>query len=966
MRVQLAVALTFVAALLIGVDLSYSQRVSEYKTETFSIKEYVNAPKELSGEADNEISKYGLPFKFTYDGVEYSEGQELAISSNGWMMFGTDNASPKINWDIVGDKEVPRAISIFSHDMVVGGIYIGVEGESPDRVFSVEFRDMRFIESEKPSVHAQIKLYEGSNNIEFIYSENGLEMFPKEIFGVGLNGAESKKEEFSFLRYENAFAITPKENVRFLPSGGGSGVDAVPMLTIAPTSHDFGSLLVYKELTTCFTLTNTGTPAEGNGKDIRLMISSLSFSPSAPDYSIISSTIPEGGLGVGESAEICIRFSPMGSGQRSSALMITSNDAETPTKGFGLSGNGLAPLVSVNTVDLFKNKIADVDDSLTQSFWITNTGSYALNVHDIVINGEYRDQYEIMNMPTESIAPGESVEVHVLYIARYEGRLPSELIVMTDAFVNPNRMVRLWAQGVIPRMSVNVRSIDFDSVSIGETVTQTITISNPGSDTLTVRRNSFVSADPDFFYQGLNGDTLIAPGTSRTVIVGFAPRARGTRLARALFHGNMQPTFTEPSIDTSELYIDIRGVGVPSGALYVDGIATIDSATIGEQVCHTITLENTGLGELTINSVTLAGSTEFAVSGATFPLTLAAKSTKALTFCATPSAAGLRSGDLIVSAVSGDNVITQTLPVGVFGIDRCVSTNVTTAFDEIVRLGKTATQTITITNCGNVTALFSASISNGSAFYTMLSSVTDVTLAPAATHTFTVEFTPTARGNQHGTLTVSSEGITPSVIALNGVGGVTTLSHATINVPPTAVGSNNSFDVVVTNSGNVDWTPGTLSITPSAEYTMESEPASIAPNGGTGTFRFSFAPTSDGTHNAAVTFPVGDQTSSFSFNFNGAVSSVKHSASQGYVLSQNYPNPFNPSTNVTFTTPKTGMVKIVVVDMTGNEVGVVTDQVYGMGTHQVNFDASQLSSGVYVYQLVADGVRLERTMILNK
>lgn len=90
------------------------------------------------------------------------------------------------------------------------------------------------------------------------------------------------------------------------------------------------------------------------------------------------------------------------------------------------------------------------------------------------------------------------------------------------------------------------------------------------------------------------------------------------------------------------------------------------------------------------------------------------------------------------------------------------------------------------------------------------------------------------------------------------------------------------------------------------------------------------------------------------------------STPKGYVLSQNYPNPFNPTTNISFTLQDAGMVSIKVYDMTGREVATIANARYTAGSHQATFDASNLASGVYLYSLQANGVRLTNKMTLIK
>lgn len=83
-------------------------------------------------------------------------------------------------------------------------------------------------------------------------------------------------------------------------------------------------------------------------------------------------------------------------------------------------------------------------------------------------------------------------------------------------------------------------------------------------------------------------------------------------------------------------------------------------------------------------------------------------------------------------------------------------------------------------------------------------------------------------------------------------------------------------------------------------------------------------------------------------------------------LSQNYPNPFNPTTNINFGIPQSEHVTLKVFDISGREIVTLVDGVQTLGQHSVNFDAANLASGVYIYQLTA-GTKVEtRRMLLIK
>ena len=75
-------------------------------------------------------------------------------------------------------------------------------------------------------------------------------------------------------------------------------------------------------------------------------------------------------------------------------------------------------------------------------------------------------------------------------------------------------------------------------------------------------------------------------------------------------------------------------------------------------------------------------------------------------------------------------------------------------------------------------------------------------------------------------------------------------------------------------------------------------------------------------------------------------------------LSQNYPNPFNPTTKIDFEVPKDSKIKLVIYDVTGKEVQTLVNDNRAAGYYTIDFNASNLSSGIYFYQLLADNTPL--------
>lgn len=83
-------------------------------------------------------------------------------------------------------------------------------------------------------------------------------------------------------------------------------------------------------------------------------------------------------------------------------------------------------------------------------------------------------------------------------------------------------------------------------------------------------------------------------------------------------------------------------------------------------------------------------------------------------------------------------------------------------------------------------------------------------------------------------------------------------------------------------------------------------------------------------------------------------------------LAQNYPNPFNPTTTIQFTLPQSGNVKLTLFNLLGQKIKTLLNEYKEAGVHILNFNASDLNSGLYIYKLEANGLVRTRKMTLVK
>jgi hypothetical protein len=126
-------------------------------------------------------------------------------------------------------------------------------------------------------------------------------------------------------------------------------------------------------------------------------------------------------------------------------------------------------------------------------------------------------------------------------------------------------------------------------------------------------------------------------------------------------------------------------------------------------------------------------------------------------------------------------------------------------------------------------------------------------------------------------------------------------------------------------------------------------------------YQFEDYPLYDGTYHYRLRQVDYDGTSEYSNEVEVNLFTVKE-----FELSQNYPNPFNPSTTISFQLPEASYITLKVFDALGTEVATIAEGKFPAGVHEVNFDAKDLSSGLYMYRIISGTNELTRKMMVVK
>jgi hypothetical protein len=397
-----------------------------------------------------------------------------------------------------------------------------------------------------------------------------------------------------------------------------TGTGTAPVATLSPASLNFGDQKV--GTTSAFqnvTLTNNG--------DASLHISNISTSG---DFTYVDGCF--GGVAVGGSCTIQVRFIPSAAGPRAGTLTIASDSFEA-LPNVSLSGIGALPVMELSPGTLSFGVVRVGSDSIAQTITLRNSGNATLQILQIFVLG---NEFTQTNGCGSELAAGSSCAISVTYHPPAIGPNISYLIVSTTDPVSPSSVsAELSGTGGLGVVAVSQSSLQFGDQLVGTaSASQPIILTNVGNAELHL---SSISASGDF--SSTSACSTLAPGASCPVNVVFTPTATGSRTGTLSISGeNGQPP----------VVVSLSGTGLTGTPTISPASLDFGNQKVGrDSAPQTVTLTANGPGPLTIFSI--AASEEFGM-GTDCPASLSAGSSCTITISFSPIASGPRSGVLTI------------------------------------------------------------------------------------------------------------------------------------------------------------------------------------------------------------------------------------------------------------------------------------------------------------------------------
>jgi hypothetical protein len=436
-----------------------------------------------------------------------------------------------------------------------------------------------------------------------------------------------------------------------------------------------------------------------------------------------------------------------------------------PLLGAGTAGSGAAT-DTPSPVSLAFPDTSTGQLSTAQTVTLTNSGGVSLTSIQISIPADQPFQQE--NNCTASLGPNSSCSISVQFAPTVAGSQTGALTVSDSATDSP-QTVKLSGTGIAaPVLSVSSASLSF-TATVGQAASpQTLTVTNTGGASLAdVGFQITGSSAADFSTGTTTCGAALASGGSCTVQVIFTPAAAGGATASLV-------------VSSSTVGVKAVSVALTGSGQTVTGLNVSPSQLVFPIVApgktsaaKTVTLTNSGSASAT--SLTLKATAPFSVLQATTTcgatLATGASCTAGVAFA--PTLAGSFTGTLTIASPSLASSVLVALS-GTGGVPGSVTFRPNPLTFAQTGVGVPGSASIvTITNPDPVTSLSSLTITPApAAEFTVVSTTCGATLAPLASCTVGVTFTPASAGTRSGTLTVTDSAQTalPPPLTLSGTG----------------------------------------------------------------------------------------------------------------------------------------------------------------------------------------------------
>jgi len=354
-----------------------------------------------------------------------------------------------------------------------------------------------------------------------------------------------------------------------------------------------------------------------------------------------------------------------------------------------------------------------VGTSQTQSDTLINTGGSSLTISQATVSGTGFSTSGL-SLPL-TLAAGQSTTFSVVFSPQSSGSTGGNVALVNDGSTSPMNIALSGTTGAAETLTANPTSFSFGSVAVGGSQTLTETLKNSGNENLTITQIAATGAS--FSISTLSTPLTLTPGQSAAFSVIFAPQSTGSFSGSIAIASNASnPNLTIPLSGSTTVQV--------AGQLNLSPTTiSVGSVTVGTSGTQTGMLSAIGTG-VTVSSVSV-GSSEFAVTGLSFPVTIPAGQSVNFTVTFTPQTSGFASVNVSFASNASNSPSSATLtgtgvaaPVHTVSLTWIASTSPNiTGYNVYRRTGATGSYAQINTVLDAATAYTDASVVDGQTYY---------------------------------------------------------------------------------------------------------------------------------------------------------------------------------------------------------------------------------------------------------
>ena len=425
-------------------------------------------------------------------------------------------------------------------------------------------------------------------------------------------------------------AANPSINVALTAVGVTPG-----SLTSNPSALSFSTVQVGSSQTLGASITNSGGSS--------VSVSSAAVSGTGFTLSGIALPIT---LSPGQSKNFSVTFKPQSSGAAKGQIAVSST-ATNSNLGIALTGDAvMAGTLGASAATVSFGSVP-VGSSQSQPETVTNSGGSSVTISQASTTGS-GFSVSGLSLPM-TLAPGQSASFSLLFAPASGGSKTGTLNIASDAS-NSSLAVALSGSGQTPGMlSASISTISFGGIAVGNSGSQQETLTNTGGTDVKV--SAAAVSGNDFSITGLSLPMTLIPGQSFTFGVSYTPASGGSD------SGSIAITSDAAN---ATLTVVLSGSGTVPGQLGISP-STLDFGTVivGQNKSMTANLSASG-SNVTVSSASVTTS-EYKLSGVSFPFTVTAGQSVPVTVVFTPQASGTAGATLSFASNATNASLNQTL-----------------------------------------------------------------------------------------------------------------------------------------------------------------------------------------------------------------------------------------------------------------------------------------------------------------